>query len=117
MDCKKDLINEYTLKLTYDYLRKMPPFNRYKLPIPSKIEFEVDDDKEVMGQLFVEPLKLHISTYHQESFNNLVRTTAHEMVHLVLYLQGKKNYDMHDGAFRKLMMEFNHLMGYDKKEM
>jgi len=117
MGSKKPIINEYTLKLTYDYLRKLPPFNKYKLPIPSKMEFEVDDDKEVMGQLFIEPFKLHVSTYHQESFNNMVRTTAHEMVHLALYINGKVNYDRHDGAFRKLMMEFNEIMGYDKKEM
>jgi sortase (surface protein transpeptidase) len=112
-----ELIDEYTVKETYKYLRSMPPMMDWNLPPAHKIIFQVDDDPEVMGSMNVEPIKIHLSTYHQETFNNLVRTLAHEMVHLKLYLDGKSNYDHHDKTFRKYMSKFNEVMGYDRREM
>ena len=112
-----ELIDEYTVKETYKYLRSMPPMLDWNLPPAHKIIFVVDDDPELMGSMDVEPITIHLSTYHQETFNNLVRTLAHEMVHLKLYLDGKTNYDKHDMTFRKYMSKFNSVMGYDKREM
>jgi len=111
------LINENTVRITYDMLRKMPPFNTWNLPPPHKIIFEVNTDPTICGEFDVEPLTMRISTHHQETFTNMMRTVAHEMVHMKLYLEGKTHYDKHDKTFRKLMFDFNDLYGYDRREL
>ena len=60
---------------------------------------------------------MRISTHHQETYVNMMRTVAHEMVHLKLYLDGKTHYDKHDKTFRKMMFQFNALYGFDRKEL
>jgi len=102
---------------TYAFLRRMPPFNSWDLPPPSKIIFEVNNDPAICGEFDVEPLTMRISTHHQETFTNMFRTVAHEMVHLHLYLIGKTHYDKHDKTFRKIMFDFNDLYGYDRREL
>ena len=111
------LINDYTIKVTYDMLRKMPPFNAWALPPPHKIIFESNNDPTICGEFDVEPMIMRISTHHQETYVNMMRTVAHEMVHLKLYLDGKTHYDRHDNTFRKLMYQFNALYGFDRKEL
>jgi hypothetical protein len=111
------LFTDKTVKAVYDMLRKLPPFDKWNLPVPSKIIFEVNEDPDILGEFDVEPLVIKLSTAHQETFENLLKTTAHEMVHLKLYIEGKSNYDKHDKTFRKYMTQINALFGYDKKEL
>ena len=88
------------LRAIYTMYRKLPPFNKWDLPEPSRIEFLVDDDDEIAGELTVEPITLRVSTAHQSHFANICKTVAHEMIHLKLYIQGKTNFDKHDNTFQ-----------------
>jgi hypothetical protein len=111
------LILEEHIKATYIYLRSIAPFNTWDLPPASKVLFELLDDYEFMGEFDVEPLVIRISPLRQCTLENLLKTTAHELVHMKLYLEGKTHYDKHDMTFRKYMSQINELYGWDKLDL
>jgi predicted SprT family Zn-dependent metalloprotease len=113
----KTIINEDALRATYVFLRSVEPFNTWKLPPPSKVEFEVTGSTDVMGEFDCEPLVIRLSDARQSTVENLLRTTAHELVHMKFYLEGKANYHHHDQSFRNHMKQINILMGWDKLEL
>jgi hypothetical protein len=111
------LILEEHIKATYIYLRSIAPFNTWDLPPASKVLFELLDDYEFMGEFDVEPLVIRLSPLRQCTLENLLKTTAHELVHMKLYLEGKTHYDKHDMTFRKYMSQINELYGWDKLDL
>lgn len=112
-----NIILEEHIKATYIYLRSIAPFNTWNLPPASKVLFELLDDYEFMGEFDVEPLVIRISPLRQCTLENLLKTTAHELVHMKLYLEGKTHYDKHDMTFRKYMRQINELYGWDKLDL
>ena len=113
----RTIVNEEALRATYVFLRSVHPFNTWKLPPPSKVHFEVTTATEVMGEFDVDPLVIRLSSARQSTVENLLRTTAHEMVHMKFYIEGKANYHHHDQFFRNQMKQINILMGWDKLEL
>jgi hypothetical protein len=111
------LHNESTVIAIYSMLRKLPPFNKWNLPLASQIQFIVEEDEECMGEFDVKPLRIKVSTATQEHFENVVRTLCHELVHMKLYLDGKANYHHHDKTFKKHTEQIANVFGYDKKEL
>lgn len=112
-----NIILEEHIKATYIYLRSIAPFNTWNLPPASKVLFELLDDYEFMGEFDVEPLVIRLSPLRQCTLENLLKTTAHELVHMKLYLEGKTHYDKHDMTFRKYMRQINELYGWDKLDL
>jgi hypothetical protein len=112
-----NIILEEHIKATYIYLRSIAPFNTWDLPPASKVLFELLDDYEFMGEFDVEPLVIRLSPLRQCTLENLLKTTAHELVHMKLYLEGKTHYDKHDMTFRKYMSQINELYGWDKLDL
>lgn len=111
------IILEEHIKATYIYLRSIAPFNTWDLPPASKVLFELLDDYEFMGEFDVEPLVIRLSPLRQCTLENMLKTTAHELVHMKLYLEGKTHYDKHDMTFRKYMRQINELYGWDKLDL
>jgi hypothetical protein len=97
-------------------LRELPPFNKYELPTPSEIEFLVVDDPAMYGQYQPEPHCITISSAKQSYLQTLEKTMAHEMVHLILYLQGKR-YELHNKNFYKLTYQIADIYGWEPKDL
>ena len=95
------LITVETCKAVYRMLSELPPFNKYELPRPSEIEFLVVDDPDMYGSYSPEPHCIIMSTCKMSHLQTLEKTMAHEMVHLILYLEGKR-YELHNKNFYKL---------------
>jgi hypothetical protein len=110
------LITVETCRAVYRMLTQLPPFNKYELPRPSEIEFLVVDDPGLYGQYQPEPHCITISTAKQSHLETLERTMAHEMVHLILYLQGKR-YELHNKNFYKLTYQIAAIYGWEPKDL
>lgn len=111
-----NLITVETCKAVYRMLCRLPPFNKYKLPRPSEIEFLVVDDPTMYGQYQPEPHCITISTAKISHLQTLEKTIAHEMVHLILYLQGKR-YELHNKNFNKLIYQIAEIYGWEPKDL
>jgi hypothetical protein len=110
------LITVETCKAVYRMLSDLPPFNKYTLPRPSEIEFLVVDDPSMYGQYIPEPHIITVSTAKMSHLQTLEKTMAHEMVHLILYLQGKR-YELHNKNFYKLTYQIAAIYGWEPKDL
>jgi hypothetical protein len=111
-----NLITVESCKAVYRMLCRLPPFNKYKLPRPSEIEFLVVDDPTMYGQYQPEPHCITISSAKMSQLQTLEKTMAHEMVHLILYLQGTK-YELHNKNFNKLIYQIAEIYGWEPKDL
>jgi hypothetical protein len=111
-----NLITVESCKAVYRMLRELPPFNKYELPTPSEIEFLVVNDPAMYGQYQPEPHCITISSAKQSYLQTLEKTMAHEMVHLILYLQGKR-YELHNKNFYKLTYQIANIYGWEPKDL
>jgi len=112
-----ELITDKTVKAIYIMLRKLPPFNKWELPPASKIKFKVIQDYKFMGELDVKPYRMKFGSNHQEHFETIVTTIAHEMIHLSLYLEGVPSYNIHTRKFKEKAHEIGVLFGFDRKNI
>ena len=110
------LITVESCKAIYRMLTQLPPFNKYKLPRPSEIEFLVVNDPSMYGQYQPEPHCITISTAKMSHLLTLEKTMAHEIVHLILYLQGKR-YELHNKNFYKLTYQVAEIYGWEPKDL
>jgi hypothetical protein len=111
-----NLITVETCRAVYNMLRHLPPFNKYELPRPSEIEFIVVDDPALYGQFIPAPHTITISTAKNSHLQTFERTMAHEMVHMLLYLQGKR-YELHNKNFYKLTYQVAEIYGWEPKDL
>ena len=111
-----NLITVETCRAVYRMLTQLPPFNKYELPRPSEIEFLVVDDPELYGSYSPEPHCITISTAKQSHLQTFERTMAHEIVHMILYLQGKR-YLLHNKNFYKLTYQAAAIYGWEPKDL
>jgi hypothetical protein len=111
-----NLITVETCRAVYRMLTQLPPFNKYELPRPSEIEFLVVDDPELYGSYSPEPHCITISTSKQSHLQTFERTMAHEIVHMILYLQGKR-YLLHNKNFYKLTYQAAAIYGWEPKDL
>lgn len=111
-----NLITVETCRAVYRMLTQLPPFNKYELPRPSEIEFLVVDDPELYGSYSPEPHCITISTAKQSHLQTFERTMAHEIVHMILYLQGKR-YLLHNKNFYKLTYQAANIYGWEPKDL
>lgn len=110
----KQILKPQYIKTLYQSFRLLPPFDSYNLPPASKIKFKIIESKEAYGYFDCEPLVIEISTLCT-SFELVMETLLHEMVHLHLYLDGKTHYERHDKTFKKIAAKVCKIYGFDIK--
>ncbi len=110
------LITVDTIRAMYAMFTKLPPFNKYQLPRPSEIEFVVVNDPEMYGSYSPQPHCITISTAKCSHLVTMEKTMAHEMVHLILYLQGKR-YELHNKNFHKLTYQIANIYGWEPLDL
>jgi len=109
-------INKDTLKLTYEYLTQLYPFNKWNLPDSSQVIFKVINDDEVLGLYEPEPDCISISKARHDHLDTIIKTMAHEMCHFKLYINNK-TYENHNSEFKKLTKQVATEFGFDPKEL
>lgn len=112
------LLSAKYIAALYSAFRLMPPFDRYDLPLASKIEWKVINDPAAYGYFHCDPhLKIEISKGRCLHFLTVSETLLHEMCHLTLYNKGYKHWDAHGATFYKLADKVSNLYGFDPKRL
>ena len=102
-------------QVMYEMLIQMPPFARLKMPASEDVTFQVNNDPSCYGEYEPEHI-IRISKAKVGHLDTLIKTMAHEMVHLYLYSSGNKSWDKHDGKFAYYANRISTTMGFDPKE-
>lgn len=108
-------ISSSTVRATYEYLSQIPPFKRLNMPASESVTFEVNNDPACYGEYEPEHV-IRISRAKVGFLETLIKTVAHEMVHLHLYRTGYKEWDSHDKKFEYYANRISTTMGFDPKE-
>lgn len=94
-------ITNEIIEATYELLRKTPPYKAWRLPDGDDIAFSVMRSPSDRGEFYVsakgEPT-IAINDNHHQTLHELMRTVAHEMIHLQEYRIGHR-WDIKHGAF------------------
>jgi hypothetical protein len=109
-------ITDDTIKAAYIMLSSMSPFKRWKLPPLKSITFKATDEKDAYGTYLPEHI-ITISRAKNGHLDTLLRTTAHEMCHMVRYMRGNGDWDAHDDVFAEMTATVAARMGWDPKEL
>ena len=92
---------------TYDFLRQLKPFDRWKLPESDAIVFHIRNIIGTHGK-YQHDGKEHnitISSALVDSPASLIDTMAHEMIHLYQEIRGTDNKSQHNAEFRRLSVQ------------
>ena len=109
-----NLVTEQSIYACYDLLRTVYPFSSWDLP--DKIEVTVQDDHTAYAE-FVVPDEINVSKALVWSMDELVRSVAHEMAHMMQYRMGKfDENNPHDALFHKLSREICLSLGWRQQE-
>jgi hypothetical protein len=111
------LVTPQTVQAIYEMLIQIPPFNRWNLPPSKDVNFEVTKDPTCYGEYEPEPHTIRISSAKLSWLDHSVRTMAHELIHMRLYLKGNKSWDKHEESFNELSHKVATQLGYDPKEL
>lgn len=111
------LRTEEHCKAIYTLLCKLPPFDKIEMPKASQVKWIISDREDVLGEYIPEPHTITISLARQDHFENICKTILHEMVHMLLYLEGKAYYEKHDKKFKTWTAKIAGIYGFDPKEL
>lgn len=110
------LLNKKTLRHLYSAFVRLPPFNRYSMPSPLKMRFEVMDSDDCDGLFTPSNMTIHIEK-RQDSFKKMSEIVLHEMIHVLLYKRNMytNKYADHDCDFEQLANEVCKLYKFNRK--
>lgn len=105
-----------TIRACYDLLSALPPFSGWKKPHVDDIEFVATRQTDCYGEYEPEHI-IRVSGAKNGHLDTLLRTTAHEMIHMVRACRGDPNWDKHDEVFARMAAQVSKNMGFDPKEL
>ena len=98
----------------YDYLRKTPPFSRWRLPDSDDVEFHVTRDGTTWGDVVDVPVwRLRVSGKLIGHTGTLMALVAHEMCHIRQIM--RKQRPTHGTTFQRLAAQVCRYHGFDPK--
>jgi hypothetical protein len=97
------------------------PFTRWKLPLPEEVKFVVDFDPETMGTYtYGDGDHEHLVTISAARCGHLdtvIRTMAHEMIHMSRSGTITDAWLKHDAVFRRKAHKISQELGFDSLEL
>ena len=101
------------LAALYSLLRELPPFGRWKLPAADSVEFRASRRCDVYGEHFHKRGRhvLLVSTDNHGHFDSVIRTLAHEMIHIAQVAAGERT--THGKQFDRRAREIGRRFGWD----
>jgi len=106
-----------TLEAMYLMLCQMKPFKSWNLPNTACINFVVTEEQDSYGT-YVFDDDIHIITISKAKccfFETILKTLAHELIHLKRYKT--KKWDQHDAVFRRYAKQVADEFGFDPLEL
>ena len=91
-------ITSETVRATYEYLLKFPPFNRWKMHSSKKLSFQVVPLVGEYAQFNKDKMELRVSNAVMSKHHTLLKKVAHEMIHVYEHASGRWSH-VHDTAF------------------
>jgi predicted SprT family Zn-dependent metalloprotease len=110
------LVTGNNIRVVYETLIQLPPMDRWRLPPSKDVEFKARALKGVYGLYEADPHVITISSLKVGYLDTLVKTVAHEMVHLKRFLDQDPDWTQHDERFLELGNQISAVMGFDPKE-
>lgn len=106
------------IREAYAYLRRLPPFSRWGLPPPGRIEFGLEHDPAFAASfLNSSPPCLCVNAHLHHTLAGLHASVAHEMVHLRQHMLGRldpcADHAGHNAEFRRLSAQVCRDLGFD----
>lgn len=106
------------IQAAYAYLRGLPPFDKWDLPPPGRMEFDLERDPADHASFLGEsPPRLCVNPHLHHTLDSLHISVAHEMVHLRQHLLGRLSpetpNDGHNTEFRRLSAQVCRSLGFD----
>ena len=111
------LVTRSSLIAIYDMLVCLPPMNGWKLPPSKKIEFRARKLDDCLGMFEPDPHIITISTLKNGHLDTVIRTMAHEIIHLHLYQKSSRVWHEHGKTFTNLTTGVARHLGFDPKEL
>lgn len=117
------------MKLTPEILRNLygalyccQPFDKWDLPLPEEIDFQVTHDPEVMGTYLYDTGEdyehtITVSAARCGFLDTVVRTLAHECVHMSFYRRKGDKWMHHGKEFRARCHMVGKELGFDPLEL
>lgn len=112
-----NLVTETSLVAVYEMLVELPPFKRWNLPPSHEVRFRARGMTDCMGQYEPEPHTITISTAKNGHLDTVIKTMAHEVIHLYLFCKESPSWDKHDKTFTRLSSRVAASLGFDPKEL
>lgn len=111
------------MKACYELLRALPPFCDWNMPAAQSVRFRMTRADDCYGYYTnTRGPAIHIHESNNDTLDKLMRTMAHEMVHLkeapkpaVKYLSSQSNY-RHGKEFRELADQVCAALGFDPEK-
>ena len=111
------LVTRSTCIAVYELLIQLPPIKAWRLPPSKDLIFVVRNLPDVYGMFEPEPHKITISSAKHAHLDTVIRTMAHEMIHLHLFLRKDPDWDKHTKVFLDAAEKVSHSLGFDPKEL
>lgn len=100
----------------YEFLLQLEPLSSYKLPPSKDVMFFVIADQTCYGEYEPDPHVIRLSKRKVGHLDTALKTMAHEMIHLTLYIKNDINWDKHGKSFKDLAYPVAETMGWDRLE-
>jgi hypothetical protein len=115
-------ITSTILKNIYNMLVVCEPFDKWHMPLAAQIKFIVNADPDVMGTyMYDDGEKLEhiitISTARCGFLDTVIRTMAHEMIHMSFYRRKGNKWAQHGKEFRARCHRVGKELGLDPLEL
>lgn len=111
------LVTRSTCVAVYELLIQLPPIKAWRLPPSKDLIFVVKHLPDVYGMFEPEPHKITISSAKHAHLDTIIRTMAHEMIHLHLFLRKDPGWDKHTKTFLDAAEKVSCTLGFDPKEL
>lgn len=115
-------LNPQILENIYSMLWCCEPFTKWNLPLPEEVSFVVDYDPATMGTYTYDDGEDHehiitISAARCGHLDTVIRTMAHEMIHMSRSGTITDAWLRHDATFRRRAHKISASLGFDPLEL
>ena len=109
------LVTPEIIRAAYDMLVLIPPFNTWGLPPSSEVKFDVSKSRAIYGDYRSAPHLIRVSATTVGTIEPVIRTVAHEIIHLKQNIDGTETRAMHNKVFKTLAADVCRAFTWDEK--
>lgn len=102
---------------TYVYLCQLKPFNRWAMPSEDDIKFTISGHRDRYGDCSFSDgvIQIRLSANKHSHLDTIMKTVAHEMVHVREYAAGGRSDVQHGAEFHRMASQVCRAFDWDVK--